>query len=80
MSFKNTAGPEGYQAVALRLQAEKSAFIECEINTYQDSLYCHAHRQFYHNCIISGTIDFIFGDASVIIQNSLVIVRHPLPN
>ncbi|CAN0906613.1 Probable pectinesterase/pectinesterase inhibitor 13 [Linum grandiflorum] len=80
MSFKNTAGPEGYQAVALRVQADKSVFVECAINAYQDSLYCHAHRQFYHNCIISGTIDFIFGDASAIIQNSLVIVRHPLPN
>ncbi|CAN1226519.1 Probable pectinesterase/pectinesterase inhibitor 13 [Linum grandiflorum] len=67
MSFKNTAGPEGYQAVALRVQADESAFIECAINAYQDSLYCLAHRQFYHNCIISGTIDFIFGDASAII-------------
>ncbi|CAN0858814.1 Probable pectinesterase/pectinesterase inhibitor 16 [Linum grandiflorum] len=37
MSFKNTTGPEGYQAVALRVQADKSAFIECAINAYQES-------------------------------------------
>ncbi|CAN1164572.1 Probable pectinesterase/pectinesterase inhibitor 13 [Linum perenne] len=80
IGFKNTAGPEGYQAVALRVQGDKSAFIDCAINAYQDSLYCHAHRQFYHNCVISGTIDFIFGDASAVIQDSLIILRHPMPN
>ncbi|CAL1385486.1 unnamed protein product [Linum trigynum] len=78
MGFENTAGPEGHQAVALRVQGDKSAFIDCAIDGYQDSLYCHAHRQFYHNCEISGTIDFIFGYAAAVIQNSVITIRRPI--
>lgn len=80
MGFTNTAGPEGHQAVALRSQSDMSAFYNCRIDGYQDSLYVQTHRQFYRNCVISGTVDFIFGDAAAVIQNCLIIVRRPMPN
>ena len=80
MGFQNTAGPQGHQAVALRSQSDMSAFYNVRIDGYQDSLYTQTHRQFYRNCVISGTVDFIFGDASVVIQNSLIIVRQPMSN
>ncbi|KAF3436603.1 hypothetical protein FNV43_RR23695 [Rhamnella rubrinervis] len=80
MGFTNTAGPEGHQAVALRVQSEMSAFFNCRMDAYQDTLYVQTGRQFYRNCVISGTIDFIFGDSSCVIQNSLIIVRRPMDN
>ncbi|KAF4350519.1 hypothetical protein F8388_014980 [Cannabis sativa] len=45
-----------------------------------NTLYVQTHRQFYHNCVISGTVDFIFGDAAAVVQNSLIIVRKPEKN
>ncbi|XP_038875878.1 pectinesterase-like [Benincasa hispida] len=80
MGFQNTAGPEGHQAVALRVQSDKSAFFNCRMDGYQDTLYVQTERQFYRNCVISGTVDFIFGDSTTIIQNSLIIVRRPMDN
>ncbi|XP_061373629.1 pectinesterase-like [Gastrolobium bilobum] len=80
MAFENTAGANKHQAVALRVQGDRSAFFDCAIRGYQDTLYAHAHRQFYRNCEISGTVDFIFGYATTLIQSSKIIVRKPDPN
>ncbi|KAI6672608.1 hypothetical protein NL676_000514 [Syzygium grande] len=79
MGFQNTAGYRGEQAVALRVQSDMSAFFNCRMDGYQDTLYVQTHRQFYRNCVISGTVDFIFGDSSTVIQNSLIIARKPGP-
>lgn len=37
-------------------------------------------RQFYRECNISGTVDFIFGDAAAIFQNCQILVKKGLPN
>ena len=79
MSILNSAGPEGGQAVALRTVGDHIACLRCSIEGFQDTLYAHQGiSQFFYNCDIYGTIDFIFGDAAVIIQNSTIHVRRPL--
>ncbi|KAL1187863.1 putative pectinesterase/pectinesterase inhibitor 25 [Cardamine amara subsp. amara] len=78
VTFRNTAGPEKHQAVALRNNAEGSSFYRCSFEGYQDTLYVHSLRQFYRECDIYGTIDFIFGNAAAIFQNCNIYPRKPM--
>ncbi|KAL5569964.1 hypothetical protein UlMin_026539 [Ulmus minor] len=78
ITFQNTAGALKGQAVALRSASDLSVFYRCAFQGYQDTLMVHSQRQFYKECFIYGTIDFIFGNAAVVIQNSIIYVRRPL--
>ncbi|KAK4423298.1 putative pectinesterase/pectinesterase inhibitor 24 [Sesamum alatum] len=79
MGFQNTAGAINHQAVALLSASDKSVFHRCMMDGYQDTLFAQSNRQFYRGCRIYGTIDFIFGDSSVVIQNCNIFVKRPLP-
>lgn len=80
MTFENTAGPQKHQAVAFRSDSDLSVLFRCAMRGYQDTLYAHSMRQFYRECVITGTVDFIFGNAAAVFQNCQVLARKGLPN
>ncbi|GER27488.1 plant invertase/pectin methylesterase inhibitor [Striga asiatica] len=77
MAFRNTAPAS--QAVALLSTSDKSVFFQCLVESKQDTLYVHSKRQFYRECTIIGTMDFIFGNSATVIQTSLILLKNPSP-
>uniref|UniRef100_A0A7N0TV02 Pectinesterase n=1 Tax=Kalanchoe fedtschenkoi TaxID=63787 RepID=A0A7N0TV02_KALFE len=77
MTIENYAGPGGGPAVALLSNSDQSAFYQCSIAGYQDTLFATSFRQFYRECDIHGTIDFIFGNPSAVFQRCNIYLRKP---
>ncbi|KAG8380219.1 hypothetical protein BUALT_Bualt07G0170600 [Buddleja alternifolia] len=80
IGFINTAGAIKHQAVAVRSGSDQSVFHRCSFDAFQDTLYPHSNRQFYRECDITGTVDFIFGNSAVVFQNCNILPRQPLSN
>ncbi|CAM8886971.1 unnamed protein product [Rhodiola kirilowii] len=78
MGFRNTAGPAKHQAVTMRSSGDFSVFHRCKFDAYQDTLYPHSNRQFYRDCFIIGTVDFIFGNSAAVFQNCNIQPRMPM--
>ncbi|KAJ6680394.1 PECTINESTERASE [Salix purpurea] len=77
ITIVNSAGPSKHQAVALRVGSDRAVIFRCSLDGYQDTLYTLSKRQFYRDTDISGTVDFIFGNSAVVLQNCNIFARGP---
>ncbi|XP_052181327.1 pectinesterase-like [Diospyros lotus] len=80
ITFQNTAGPSRGQAPAITVNSDQAAFYRCSFEGYQDTLYAKQGDQFYRDCDIYGTVDFVFGNATAIFQRCNIYVRKPPGN
>lgn len=73
LTIENTAGPVG-QAVALHITGDRMVFHNCRILGHQDTLYSAGEnsRQYFSECYIEGTTDFIFGEATVLFEHCTI--------
>ncbi|HET8827789.1 MAG TPA: pectinesterase family protein [Pelobium sp.] len=72
LTIQNTSGRVG-QAVALMVEADKVSIENCNILGNQDTLYTAKNgRNYFKNCFIEGTTDFIFGEATAVFQNCII--------
>jgi pectinesterase len=65
------------QAVAVRIDGDMAAFKNCRFMGYQDTLYPHGEksRQYYRNCYIEGSVDFIFGWSNAVFENCTIFCK-----
>ncbi len=73
ITFANSAGPVG-QAVALYVDADKAVFKNCKFLGNQDTIFAagETSRQYFMDCYIEGTTDFIFGPSTAVFQSCTI--------
>lgn len=77
LTFENSSGPVG-QAVAVRIDGDQVAFKNCRFLGNQDTLYPHGDksRQYYKDCYIEGTVDFIFGWSTAVFEDCTIYCKE----
>jgi pectinesterase len=71
ITFNNNAGFKAGQAVALRVEGNRASFFNCAMTGFQDVLFLSGNgvKQYFKNCYIEGTTDFIFGAATALFDS-----------
>jgi len=73
LTIKNTSGEHG-QAIALSVVANRAKITNCALLGNQDTLYLSGKdaKQYFKDCYIEGTTDFIFGGATALFENCTI--------
>lgn len=73
ITFENSSGAVG-QAVACFVSGDRVVFRNCRFLGFQDTLYTYGKqsRQYYENCYIEGTVDFIFGWSTAVFNRCTI--------
>ncbi|MDB5233307.1 MAG: pectinesterase [Hymenobacter sp.] len=72
ITFENTTG-DSPQALAINVNADRVAFKNCRFLGGQDTVLTNgAGRQYFKDCYIDGTVDFIFGGAQALFEGCII--------
>lgn len=73
LTIENSSGEVG-QAVALYVNANRVVISNCSLLGNQDTLYTSGEgaKNYFKDCYIEGTTDFIFGDATALFENCIL--------
>jgi pectinesterase len=73
ITVENASGPVG-QAVALHVEGDRCVFCNCRFLGHQDTVYAAGKfsRQYFENCAIEGTTDFIFGESTAVFEHCTI--------
>jgi pectinesterase len=77
LTVENTAAQMG-QAVALHVEGDRAVFINCRFLGNQDTVYTGKQnaRQYFENCYIEGTTDFIFGPSTAWFEKCTILCKR----
>lgn len=76
VTFENAAGNTG-QAVAITVRSDRAIFKHCRFLGDQDTLFADFGRQYYVKDYIRGGVDFIFGNAAAVFDDSELHIIRP---
>ena len=78
ITFENTSTVA--QAVALRANGDRQTYYDCNLLGYQDTYYTWGGsatgRVYHNNCLIRGSVDFIFGRDIVLFDSCVINVNR----
>ena len=74
LTFANPAGYTAGQAVALHVEGDRATFRRCRVVGNQDILFLAAGhtRQYFQDCYLEGTTDFIFGASTAVFDHCTI--------
>ena len=79
ITFANDGGQGGAgytrmngQALAIRLDGTHDVFDNCHFSSWQDTLLINAGRDYFENCAITGSTDYIFGAGTAYFDRCLI--------
>ncbi|KAF3326361.1 pectinesterase 31 isoform X1 [Carex littledalei] len=77
VTFENSAPEGSEQAVAFRITAKRCALYNCRFLGWQDTLYLHHGKQYLRDCYIEGSVDFIFGNSTALLEHCHIHCKAP---
>jgi len=77
VTFENSTPLGGSQAVAIKTSGDRIAFKNCAFASFQDTLYVTMGRDYFLDCHVTGSVDFIFGNATAIFDHCTINSSHP---
>jgi pectinesterase len=77
LTFANSTPHHVAQAVAVKTLGDKIIFNNCRFLGFQDTLYPTGGRQYFKDCSIEGSVDFIFGNATAVFDHCTIHTLEP---
>jgi pectinesterase len=77
ITFENSSGPVG-QALAIYIGGDKARFFNCRFLGCQDTILTNGagSREYFYDCYIEGTVDFIFGPATALFEKCRIFCKR----
>ncbi len=77
LTIENSAGEGKGQAIALMVAANRVKVENCKIVGNQDTVFLtgESSKQYFKDCHIEGTTDFIFGNATALFENCVLMSK-----
>ncbi|MDQ8737268.1 pectinesterase family protein [Paenibacillus sp. LHD-38] len=77
LTVKNSAGINDGQAVALYAEGDRGIYRNVKLLGFQDTLLADKGRSYFADSYIAGSVDFIFGNAPAVFNNSILHSAGP---